>query len=160
MRPLKYIIPLLLLAASTANAQSLIVLQTGTASVYIYFPAVGPPVVVTQVTVISAPDPTTPPKSATTTVLLMESGDSDQSTAILVAGIRRNPALSKLVTILDPDTEDQSGNPDKAVASAKALIGTATLPCLIGFDASGKAVVFAPIKGLPDVQAAFKKWGL
>ena len=161
MRPTKYIIPLLLLAASTAQAQRAVLIQLPTGGyIGIAYAADGTQVLLTDVIILNLPDPTPPPATATTTVLLMESGDSDQATAILVAGIRSNPAMSKLVTILDPDTEDENGNPDKAVKAAKALIKNAALPCLIGFDAGGKAVAFVPVKGLEDVESALKKWGL
>ena len=164
MRPSKCILLFILCLASTGQAQRavLIKLPSG-AYVGIYIAKDGTQTFLTQVTVVEMPDPPPPLAKIKHTMLLIESGDVNNAAAILIAGIRNDPALSKKVTILDPDTEDENGNPDPQVKAALKIIGDASLPCVVGFDGDGKPTVFAPILKTAKVdviKAQLKKWGL
>ena len=152
----------LLLIASTASAQRAIVLElpTGKSVAFIYLPN-GETLLITEVQHLRFPNPTPPPATATRAIVLLESGDSSVETTILRAKIRQNESLSKRIEILDPDTEDQNGNPDPSVAKAKVLIGGRPLPFVIGFDGRGEAVVAEPLPlDFAKFQTLVKGWGL
>ena len=152
----------LLLLASTATAQRVTVLELPNGQhVGIYYPATGNPILLQNVTVVKFPNPTPPPATATRAIVLLESGDSSIDTTILRAKIRQNESLSKRIEILDPDTEDQDGNPDQSVVKAKVLIGGRPLPFVIGFDGRGEAVVAEPWPlDFAKFQTLVKGWGL
>jgi len=152
----------LLLLASTATAQRVTVLELPNGQhVGIYYPATGNPILLQNVTVVKFPNPTPPPATATHAIVILESGDTSIETTILKAQIRQDEKLTRLVQILDPDTEDENGNPDPSVVKAKVLIGNRQLPFVIGFDGGGKAVVAEPLPlEFANLKALLQKWGM
>ena len=152
----------LLLIASTATAQRVTVLELPNGQhVGIYYPATGNPILLQNVTVVKFPNPTPPPATATHAIVILESGDTSIETTILKAQIRQDEKLTRLVQILDPDTEDENGNPDPSVVKAKVLIGNRQLPFVIGFDGGGKAVVAEPLPlEFANLKALLQKWGM
>lgn len=161
MKPLRYILPLLLLLGSPAHAQRAILVQLPSGQyIGIAYGANGEQIVLTTVQILKMPDPTPPPATATHALLLIETGEQDQAQAAMLRWIRAEPKLSRHVTILDKDTQDENGNPRQEIADAKRLIGAAELPCLIGF-ADGKPVVFATLPKTTDgVESLIQQWGL
>ena len=152
----------LLLLASTASAQRAIVLElpTGTSVVFVYL-ADGKTLLITEVQSLRLPDPTPPPATATHAIVILESGDTSVETTILKAQIRQDAKLTRLVQILDPDTEDENGNPDPSIVKAKVLIGNRQLPFVIGFDGRGEAVVAEPLPlEFVKLKELLQKWGM
>ena len=152
----------LLLLASTATAQRVTVLELPNGQhVGIYYPATGNPILLQNVTVVKFPNPTPPPATATHAIVILESGDTSIETTILKAQIRQDEKLTRLVQILDPDTEDENGNPDPSVVKAKVLVGNRPFPFVIGFDGGGKAVVAEPLPlEFANLKALLQKWGM
>ena len=165
MRPRAVILTLLLMACSTsvcAQRATLVKLPTGQYIGIAYTPS-GEMVVLTQIQILTLPDPRPPLTKIKRALVLIESGDTTQEIAILIAGIRNNQALSRKVMILDKDTEDEKGKPDPQVKAALKLIGDASFPVLVGLGGDGKPVAFSPLSKtakVGDVEAQLKKWGL
>ena len=151
----------LLLAASIAAAEQAIIVQLPSGEIIAGVVLINGQRIPLQITVIH-PNPIKPPTTAAVhSVVLYESGATDQQLAVLFSKIRANPNLSKKILILDQDTEDENGNTDKLVVSAKQLIGSKELPCLVGFNKDGKAVVAEDLpKDIIGIEEQLKKWGV
>lgn len=110
---------------------------------------------------VEPPDPPiTPPDeppvtAAVKALILLETETSDQRHELIRQAIRRDKSLSAKVLILDPNTKDESDQPDKQVQAALKHLGNRPLPRILALDSSGGFVGDAE---LPATAEAVKTW--
>jgi hypothetical protein len=86
------------------------------------------------------PPPTPPVTTAVEAMILLESGNQTPGQARLLGELRNDRQWSKLVTVLDPQTKDESGKPDPLAQSVVRAAGSLPLPRLWLLDAGGSVV--------------------
>jgi hypothetical protein len=103
---------------------------------------------------VPPPVPPTPtPTTAVKAVILLESSNQTVGQARLLTELRNDKAWSKLVLLLDPQTKDQSNQPDPQTQAAVKAVGSQSLPRLLLADAAGS---FVGVEPLPATFAELK----